>query len=166
MARKNVLKMVVFISIAMFVLIPLLSSPVAARANWGSGCSTDNSMLGPTAQLWWDDTTIIDSSGAPYNYRFTMEYYFTDTSFNTQTPSSAHYASITVTPAGGSTNTQTTNIVYLNKGQSTSGTLIATGFYSGPPPSSFTVELTVWCRDIPSQQVATQGWIGQVIVES
>jgi len=78
MKKKNMLRMGVIISIAIFILMPLLSSPVAATFVSIHYADTDNTPAGPTATITPPTTTEIKHSGASYA-NFQCNYHFKDT---------------------------------------------------------------------------------------
>ena len=92
MKRKNVLRIGTFISIAMFLLIPLLSSPVAAGFTLESECSSENLEDGPvvSANLPPGSFPRVYPDDAPRTAIFELTYVFVDST--TEGAGSEHYA--------------------------------------------------------------------------
>ena len=149
------------LSILMLILIPLLSSPVAAAFTFDvSTAWTDNTSTGPT--VGWTNTGgnppgVYGSADAtPRNAVFTCDFSFKDTSGNTQTPSSRHYGEMEVfkNPQGPRQVTNTGN-VWLNNGGSNTATLTITDTYTiGEVPVTWDIMLYVECEDYPTQTMA------------
>ena len=148
-SRKNILRIGTFLAILMFLLIPLLSSPVAAAFFYNSTavtCIDVNGVL--TADADCPPPYIFQHSGTP-TATFTCDYTFTDSYSNGV--GSQHRATITVvgpgTPTGGAVGS--TGWVVLNPGAGTSTGTISVGpfTYTAPPPSvTWTVEVVADCQ--------------------
>ena len=82
MKRKNVLRIGTFISIAMFLLIPLLSSPVAAGFTSESIGTSENTGDGPEVSVTLPEGPFpkVYPDDAPRTATFEFEYYFIDSS--------------------------------------------------------------------------------------
>ena len=142
MKKKNILRMGVIFSIAMFLLMPMISSPVAAAFTHNSdvfNTVTDESELAP-----WADCP------PPYTFEhegqalasFTCSYTFNDE--RTGGAPYQHRATITVTPGGSSTTTWT----IVAAGTSPSGTISVgpLGYSTEPGITSWNVEVLAEIR--------------------
>lgn len=154
--KKNFLRMGMFLAILMFLLIPLLSQPVAA--SFDSICWADT-MDGPGGTPSVSITPpgyYKPENTAPRIAYFYCEYTMTDISGNTATPSSAHYVELNVY----NRNTQkfqavSSGLINLNNNEDYSGVLCITDTYAAKPT------ITVWdvwcyayCEDLPTQTAA------------
>jgi len=147
-SRKNILRISAFLTILMFLLIPLLSSPVAAAFFYNSTAVTNVTSSGYTADADCPPPYTFQHSGNP-TATFTCDYTFTDS--DSSGPGSRHRATITVvgpgTPTGGAVGS--TGWVVLNPGAGTSTGTISVGpfTYTAPPPSvTWTVEVVADCQ--------------------
>lgn len=167
MIKKNALRIGTFLAILLFLLIPLLSQPVAAANTFDlSTAWTDNTPAGPT--VWWAGAnppgayTQARGPGAA-TVTFDCDFSFSDTSGNPNIPSSRHYGELNVQrvipgPPGPLLVASTGN-VFLNNGQSTIITLSITDNYN---PAWPTVTWDVWvyveCEDLPTGTMAWNTW--------
>ena len=138
--------------IAMFLIIPLLSSPVAAAFTSFSSADTNCAPTGPTALATVPSSpgTFLDST--PRTATFQCSYSFRDTMNNGRTPSSDHWATITVqktsTIPWGSPQTSSTGTISLNNGQTQTGTLVITDTWTlVQVPVTWHVVVHVYCKD-------------------
>ena len=163
MTRKNVLKMAVFISIAMFLLIPLMSSPVAAAFNLTLGSVTTNNLPGGPTATGSISTPGTVSDTSPYNALFNVQYFYSDN--HPTGGGSQHWITLSIRwlPGGNLPWSRpvprSQSPVTLTKGQ---GQVI--GWYTATPPINnyggkntvFEVTVIVHCKD--SASGATQTW--------
>jgi hypothetical protein len=153
----------VLFSIVLFVLIPLLSSPVAAAFTFDvSTAYTDNTSGGPT--VWWSGTNNPGAYSSlhanPPSATFTCTFNFSDTSGNINIPSSSHYGELNVYQRNSGTfQGKDTGVIYLNNGQSTSVTLsISDTYNSNNRPIIWDISVYVYCEDIPTQTAVWNTW--------
>ncbi len=151
--RKRIkFKIWVWCSIALFLLIPLLNSPVAAALNCtGMSVTTTAGPAGTPISITVTNPTSLtftdDGTGA---INFICNYSFSDAFTTTRTPSSRHKSSLTVTikTGTGTGGFSGTNWVILNNGQSSSGTLTVPATYTSPP-TVFNVILDTHVQEFP-----------------
>ena len=156
MKRKNVLRMVVLISIAMFVLIPLLSSPVAAVVNYNAGTGTTTNPTPPAVQ------TVVFAMSAPFATPpgaippliVNFNWNFADTFPSPGGKGSNHMCTLTVTqtsPAGPPPVSATTGMTYIGaNSRTTSGWLTTTSPFTPPQQGSsitFTIRVDMYVDD-------------------
>ena len=145
----------------MFLLVPLLSSPVAASFNWGLGnVWTNNTPAGPTAggTIAGPGATLFDT--APFNAQFNVDYSYTDTQSGPR--GSDHWVIIIVwwQPAGAGPwsgpNTYTQGRITLTPGTSASGTFTTGTIVGyGGKGTNFVVTVTVNCQDLNTMTTAS-----------
>ncbi len=167
MKNKPLLRIGTFIIILMFVLVPLLSSPVAAAFTQNLGSVwTINTTGGPTAGgTVGAPPTISDSS--PFNAQFVVEYSYTDS--NPGGSGSNHWTEIIVyyQPPGMGwrgpvTFTQAPPIFITAGGGTRIGTYITTWLIGyGGKGTNFDVYVVVNCQDIAGPFTFT--WTSNVI---
>ena len=155
MKKKNELRMGVIFSIAMFLLLPLLSSPVAAAFTENLGLVTTGNTGGggPTATgSITSPGTVPDS--APFNANIAVEYDYND---NDAAGSGSNHWMVIVVKwqpvgtgpwSGPNTYTQTKIYIAANGGQRTGTytTTTITGY--GGTWTVFDVNVTVYCDDL------------------
>ena len=146
--KRKIIRIGTLICLLLFLLIPLLSSPVAAAFSVTARADTDNTTAGPAA---W-----ITLPGGPYPIifpdvgqtvgNFYLEYYFNDN--NGPGSGSWHRATMNITrnpgPNPGSTST---GWVFLGPGGSASGTLSIVDNYNFGTTYIWTVNLAADCWD-------------------
>ena len=148
-SKKLSIRLGAIISTAIFFLVPLLSSPVAAAGTGTYNCfaDTDNTPGGPTAQAACPPPYTISGLGANMA-TFTCTYTFIDS--NSAGTGSNHRATLTVSPPGPATGQASTGWVFIvANGGTVSGT-ISVGPLAYTPPTSWSVTLEVWCWDLAS----------------
>jgi len=153
-SKKLSIRLGAIISTAIFFLVPLLSSPVAAAGTGTYNCfaDTDNTPGGPTAQAACPPPYTISGLGANMA-TFTCTYTFID-SYPTPGTGSNHRATLTVSPPGPATGQASTGWVFIvANGGTVSGT-ISVGPLPYTPPASWSVTLEVWCNDVFSGNTA------------
>ena len=144
--KKNILRIGTLITILMFLLIPLLSTQVAATFTYFCQASTDNKTTGPTCQTIcpgpWD---FVHGPGDTPLAIFCVNITFLDS--NPTGSGSNHMVDITVTPPGAPLGYNTTTYVFLNPGQGPITTKLYVNLtYS--PPTSWDVLVEAWCFDV------------------
>ena len=161
--KNNILRIGALISIAMFLLIPLMSSPVAAAFNLTLGSVTTNNLPGGPTATGSISTPGSVSDTSPYNALFNVQYFYSD---NHPTGwGSDHWITLSIRwlPGGNLpwsgpvTRTQPTITRPAGSGQ-----LI--GWYTATPPINnyggkqtvFEVTVIVHCKDTASG--FTQTW--------
>ena len=159
--RKQTLRLGTFLAILMFLLVPLLSSPVAAAFTLNLGSvTTNNTPGGPTATgVISAPATIFDTT--PWNANFVVSYSYTDS--NPGGLGSIHWLTVSVTWQPGGTgpwsgpNVYTQLAIFLPANWRT-----ITGFYTTPwitgyggKGTNFQVNVVVNCQDISLPFTAT-----------
>jgi hypothetical protein len=144
--------------IALFLLIPLLSSPVAAAFIDNTNVTTNNPATGaPTVVI--NPTTArvyIHASGTPTTASFTLTYSFTDSKPGGS--GSNHYADITVTPPGVPAGFASVGPMFVPAGTGPITGILLVGplnYGAPPPPTTWTVTVTAFCTDIASTTTTT-----------
>jgi hypothetical protein len=141
--------------IALFLLLPLLSSTVAAAFIDTSTSSTNNTPIGPTA-------AVTPTGAGPFGYpdvgagtaTFNCNWNFVDT--KPLGIGSDNMATLTVTYQTGARTSVNTGIIRLAPGGSMSGTLtIVMGYPPGPPTDTWTVKVDALCIDLQTSAIAT-----------
>lgn len=160
--KKQALRLGTLLCILLLLLIPMMSSPVAAAFTFNVGVWTDNTSSGPTVGCGGTNPpgsySSVDST--PRTATFTCTFDFTDSSGNTQTPSSRHYGEMEVfkRPSGPS-QIKGTEVIYLDDGESYTTTLTITDTYTaGEIPVTWDIMVYVECKDIPSITTVMNTW--------
>jgi hypothetical protein len=157
--KKRALRLGTLLCLLLFLLIPLLSSPVAAAFTFNLGSvGTLNGPAGPTAWGTIAGGNQLDNS--PFNARFSVAYNYADA--NPGGTGSTHQMVVTVSwvrpngMPGGGPFTYTQPLVTLPPGGSTSGTFF-TGWINGyaGKGSVFSVYVAVTCTDLFSTAFMT-----------
>ena len=160
--KKRALRIGAFMSILMFLLIPLLSSPVAASFTLGiGGVVTNATPGGPTASGTISGPATV-SDTAPFNARFSVTFNYRDTQWGPQ--DSLHWVVIIVSWQPGGVGPWLGPVplaqaqVRLSPGTSQSGTFITspTGIVAyGGKGTNFVVSVTVYCQDLNTMTTAS-----------
>jgi hypothetical protein len=166
--RKLRFRIWVLFSIVLFLLLPLLSSPVAAAFTFNvSTAWTNNTAAGPT--VGWTNTggnppgayTSVHTN--PASATFVCNFSFADTSGQPQTPCSRHYGELNVQkifPTIGPLLTANTGNVFLSNTGTFTTTLSIGDTYTPNPPMGVTWNISVYveCEDLPSSTMAWNTW--------
>jgi hypothetical protein len=164
--RKLGFRIWVLFSVALFLLIPLLSSPVAAFTQNLGSATTNNTPAGPTASGTISAPATI-SDNSPFNARFQVDYSYTDS-----LPGGAgsnHWIQIIGSyQPNGSVNwwpfsfTQNPSIFISQNGGTVTGTY-TTGWITGYGGKGTNFQLYVYvnCQDVATTQ--TQTWTSSLI---
>lgn len=138
----------------MFILIPLLSQPVAAWGTFTYTCfaNTNNTPSGPTATASCPPPYYLNGTG-PNSAAFQCNYTFIDSKPGGQ--GSWHKFTLTVTPPGAPVGQVSSGWVFISAGGPAviSSRKYTYGPYGSPPPTGV-VYLEVWCQDVQTQQTA------------
>ena len=110
--RKQALRLGTFLAILMFLLVPLLSSPVAAAFTDNTNVTTDMTPAGPTIVINPTNNRVHFYDGLAPTATFTLTYSFSDT--DPTGLGSWHTATITVTPPGAPTGFASTGALFLS----------------------------------------------------
>jgi hypothetical protein len=163
--RKLGFRIWVLFSIVLSLLIPLLSSPVAAAFTKPHGtASTDNTPSGPTATGSTPSGGDISDS-APWTAKFSIDWTYKDT--NTSGSGSTHWMVISVDWQPGGTGpymgptrfTQNVTTIGANGGTRTGTFTTIPGIQNyGGIGTNFEVIVEVYCKDTASG--VTDSWIG------
>ena len=158
---KKILRIGTLILIVMFLLLPLMSSPVAAQLSLNLGSVWTNNLplpTGPTAG--GTITTPVSPVGdiAPFNIQFSVGYTYTDS--NPSGTGSNHQLSIGVSWQPGGTgpwsgpNIYTQNMIFVAAGQAPVSGTYTTPWLNGYGGigTNFNVIVTVTCQDIQTGQ--------------
>jgi len=144
MKKKQALRIGTFLAILMFLLVPLLSQPVAAAFHYYSEGATNNTPSGPTATAYCPPPySFIHESEAIAV--FEVWYHFKDTHY--EGSGSWHQARIraTLLPSGTPKWGDSTNI-FLEPGEELFGHA-ATDEISYTAPASWKVDVFIDCYD-------------------
>ena len=160
--KKKALRIGTLLCILLLLLIPLLSSPVAAAFTFDVGTAwTNNTPGGPTVgHNGPGEGSYGSADSTPRTATFKCVFDFSDTSGNVQTPSSRHYGEIEVfkNPSG-PRQTKTTGVIYLNDGGSYTVSFTITDTYTvGELPVTWDIMVYVECKDIPSDTRVMNTW--------
>lgn len=159
--KKNILRIGTLITLLMFLLIPLMSSPVAART-WvdiGGGVMTNNTGAGPTAGGTLIAPSGILTNSAPFDVAFNVSYAYQDS--NGGGAGSDHWMTVTVSwqPGGiggwsGPTTYTQTPKINIGAGMGSNSGIYSTPYLIGygGPGTNFIVEATVTCEDIATTE--------------
>ena len=157
--RKQALRLGTFLAILMFLLVPLLSSPVAAAFTDNTNVTTDMTPAGPTIVINPTNNRVHFYDGLAPTATFTLTYSFSDT--DPTGLGSWHTATITVTPPGAPTGFASTGALFCPPGVSPPA--VWTGVLSvgplthpvPPGPTVWTVTIFVSVLDVANNNLVT-----------